>query len=205
MSKKGGDDGGAAQAAAAEQQRQDSIRAGTSSINSTFDGEFTPDFYNQRQQAYLDYANPQLDKQYSDAQKQLTFSLARGGNLDSSARATQESDLQRQYDTQSKSVADQALAYSNQTKNDVEGARGDLVTALNASGDATGAANNAIARADALSTPQAFSPLGQLFANFTAGLGTQAALEKASAASGGLVQPTYNTGLFSNSGAVKVS
>lgn len=169
-------------------------------------GQFNDEFFNKRQQAYLDYATPQLDDQYADAQKALAFSLARSGNSDSSVRAEKLGELQKLYDTNKQQVADQARAYSNQSRTAVEDARTNLIQTLNATGDAQGAANSALARASALASPDAYSPLGQLFSTFTSALGQQAALERASAYSGGAVKPRYNTGLFGgNPNAVSVS
>lgn len=203
-SKSGGN--AAAQARADEQARQQRIREGTTAIDTTFDGQFTPDFYEGRRKAYMDYAMPQLDQQHADATKELTFALARSGQLDSSTRADKESQLAKLFALNQQKVADDALGYSNQSKTAVEGARGDLVTMLNATGDAQGAANSAVARASTLTAPQQFSPLSQLFADFTSGLGQQAALEKAAYFTGGAVKPRYDTGLFSPSrSAVKVS
>lgn len=206
MGKKGGGgDGGASQARADEQERQAKIRGGTNEINGIFDSQFNDGFFEKQKQGYLEYATPQLNKQYGDAQKELTFALARSGNLDSSTRAAKEGDLSSMFATQDRAVKDQALSMSNDTRNSVESARSDLIRTLSATGDATGAANSALTRAGALSQPTAYSPLGQLFSNFTAGLGTQAALERANAMSGGAIKPRYDTGLFGNSGAVKVS
>jgi hypothetical protein len=174
--------------------------------SSTVAGQFTPDFYEKQKQGYLDYANPQVDKQFNDASKQLTFALARGNNLDSSAAATQSGDLQTQYGLQKQKVADDALSYENKAKSSVEDARSNLISNLNATGDAQGAVNSATARASALSQPAAYSPLTNLFSDFTAGLGTQAALEKANYYSGGATGARYQTGLFAPSvSAVKVS
>jgi hypothetical protein len=67
------------------------------------------------------------------------------------------------------------------------------------------AANSAISRSAILSQPAAYSPVGQLFADFTGALGTQAAAERAFAYGGG-PRPTFNTGLFGpRAGAVKVT
>lgn len=160
-------------------------------------GGFNDDFFDSRKQAYIDYATPQLEDQYSDAQKQLTYALARSGNLDSSARGEKVSELQKKYDLNKQKVADDALSYSNQARTSVEDARSNLVATLNATGDAEGAANQAMARAGVLSQPVAFNPLSQLFADFTAGLGTQAAQERANAVLGDKLYPVpYKTGLF---------
>lgn len=142
---------------------------------------FDDAFYDARRQAYLDYAMPQLEDQRSDAQRELTYSLARSGQLAGSTRADQSSELQKLYDIQSQSVADQALDYENQTRTNVEAARSDLIGTLNATGDATGAANSALTRAATLSQPTAYSPLTDLFGSYTSALGTAAAADRARA------------------------
>lgn len=179
-----------------------------SNVETTPSSGFNDAFFDKRKQAYIDYADPQLEQQYGDAQKELTYALARAGLLDSSVRAEKTGELQRQYDLNKQQIADQGLSYSTDARNNVEKARGDLVATLNATGDAEGAANSALARSSALSAPQAFSPLTQLFADFTNTLGTQAAFERATSMSqayGGAGAPSfgrYNTGLFGNSRSV---
>lgn len=204
----GGGKGGGGEAAAArqdEQERQQRIREGTSSINDTFDSQFNDGFFGNRRKAFLDYASPQLEDQYGDAQKELTFALARNGTLDSSVRGAKTGELQKKYDLNKQMLADQALASETDARNAVEDARSGLIVSLNATGDATGAANSALARASALSKPAAYSPLSQLFADFTGTLGTQAAIERANYYSGGQTGGRYSTGLFApNSGAVVV-
>ena len=166
-------------------------------------GGFGDDFYSGRRQAYMDYATPQLEDQYGKAQKELVFSLDRSGNLDSTARAEKMSELQRLYDIQKQQVADKALSFENQARNSVEDARANLISMLNVTGDAEGAASAALARSEALTAPTEYSPLSQLFVDFTNGLGVQAAQERSYAAGG--PTPRYNTGLFGNAGRVTVS
>lgn len=197
--------GGEAKAARrAEEKRQAEIRAGTTKINGIFE-QFDDGFYGDRQKAFMDYASPQLEDQYGDAQKQLTFALARNGTLDSSVRGQKTGDLQQSYDLNKQQISDQALASSTEARNATEDARANLIATLNATGDAKGAANSALARSSALSKPAAYSPLTNLFADFTSTLGTQAALERANYYSGGQTGSRYSTGLFApSSGAVKV-
>lgn len=177
-----------------------------SGVNTT-DG-FNDEYYGKRKQAYIDYASPQLEDQYANAQKELTFALARGGLLDSSVRGEKTAELQQKYDLNKQQIADQALSYETEARNSVEDARSNLIATLNATGDAQGAANSAIARASALSKPAAYSPLSQLFADFTSTLGTQAALERANMYAGSGVGASqigrYQTGLFTPAGAVQV-
>jgi hypothetical protein len=195
----------AAMARQAEADRQDKIRKGTRKVDQIFGDQFTDDFFTGRQNAFNEYAAPQLEDQFGDAKRQLTFALARNGTLDSTIRATKEADLQKEYDNNARAVSDKALAYGNEARGNVESSRADLIKMLNSTGDVQGSVNSALSRANTLSAPDAFSPLGPMFANFTAGLAQQAALERASHYSGGAVKPYFNTGLFANTGSVKVT
>lgn len=186
-----------------EAARQEKIRAGTQRIDSIFGNQFNDDFFTGRRQSYLDYANPQLQDQYAKAKEELTYALARSGTLDSTIRAQKEAELQKLYDQRAREIGDRALSYESDARNNVETARADLIRMLNATGDAEGAANSALTRAQALTQPDAYSPLEHLFTEFIAGLGTQAAQERAAALSGGAYKPPYSTGLFGVKGAVK--
>lgn len=200
--KSGGNE--AALARQEEQERQARIREGTSKINEVFDKQFTPEYFDGQRQRYINYAMPQVDQQRDAAGKELLFAMDRAGQTEGSARADLAGELQKRYDIQNQKVRDDALAFSTQGRTQVEGARGDLIATLNATGDATGAANSAISRASILSQPAAYSPVANLFADFTGALGTQAAAERAFAYGG--PRPTFNTGLFApRSGAVKVT
>lgn len=188
-----------------ESQFQRMLREGKLFKSVDTDGGFNEKFFDHRRQAFLDYANPQLEDQYGKAQKELTFALARSGTLDSSMRGEKAGELQKAYDLNKQQIADQAISYETEARNAVEDARANLVTMLNVTGDATGAANSAIARAQALSKPVAFSPISNLFADFTSTLGTQAAMERANYYSGGQTGARYSTGLFAPSSSAVVN
>lgn len=160
----------AAQQQATELARQQAITSGTQNINSTFDSQFTPTYYNNIKQGYLDNATPQLDDQYKTAQERLTYGLARSGQLDSSSAAKQAADLQKQYDDNAQSVAGNAQQIARTQQSNVEGARAGLISALNSTGNTAEATNSAAAQAAALSQPVPFSPLGQLFGATTSTL-----------------------------------
>jgi hypothetical protein len=194
----GKDDGAklAREARADEVARQGRIRAGTERVNDIFGKNFGDKFFTDRKNAFLNYATPQLSDQYADANKQLVYSLDRSGLTDSSARGEKYADLQKMYDLNQQKVADDALALEGQSRGQVEDARANLIQTLNATGDAEGAANSAITRSQALTKPAAFSPLENLFVDFTRTLGVQAAQERAQAASDGAYQARYDTGLF---------
>lgn len=167
-------------------------------------GGFDDAFYDKQRQAYLDFAMPQLEDQRGSAAKELTFALARGGQLGGSVRASKEADLQKTYDLQAQGVTEKALDYAAQSRTGVEGARADLVAQLNATGDASGAAAGAVARAKALSETPAYSPLVGLFSDFTSGLGTAVAADRARAYGFGAPETTGTTLYGPRNGAVAV-
>lgn len=178
-----------------EAARQERIREGTKSISDMFDAQFTPTFFENRAKSYVDYATPQLADQHKDAVKELTFALDRRGALDSSSRAGLEAELERRRALSEQEIKDKATDYKTAAQTGVEGARSNLITTLNATGDAESAVSSAQSRAAALSALPGYSPLSQLFVDFTSMLGTQAAAEKSFAYANG-PKPTFSTGLF---------
>jgi hypothetical protein len=167
-------------------------------------GGFDDNFFTGIRDSFTNFARPQLDDQMNEARKQLTFALARSGTLDSSTRGEQSADLQKKYDINLQDITDKARQFENDQRNSVEGARADLISTLQATGDAQGASQAALARAKTLSATPAYSPLGQLFQDSTAMLNQQAALERSYSLGFGN-RPRFNTGVFgAPSSAVKV-
>lgn len=158
------------------------------------EGAFGDAFFDGQRQRFVDYAMPQLEDQKREADKKLLFAMDRSGNTESSARAGLSGELEKRAGLQRQQVLDEGQNFANTTRTNVENARNDLVSMLNVTGDAQGAANSAMARAAALSRPTGFSPIGNLFADLTGGLATQAAAERAGAFGG--PKPRYDTGLF---------
>lgn len=166
-------DGGASRMAreqrSEEQARQARIRAGMGRIDQTF-ASFDEPFYADRAKAYVDYATPQIDRQADDARRQLIFALSRSGNLDSSAANRKNEELSRDVNEARVGAANEGQNTANRTRADVETARSNLVSMLNATGDADAASASALRQVQALSMPEGFSPLGQLFSNFLSGV-----------------------------------
>lgn len=188
-----------------ETARQGRIKDGTASINTAFDDQFDDGFFDDLGQSYVDFARPQVDEQAANARKKLTFALARNGTLDSSMRTTQNEDLTRDVNRGLQDVADKGREYSTSARTGVESSRSDLVSLLQSTGDNVGAANAALARAETLSRPPAYSPIGQLFTDYTAGLSQQAAFERAAALGYG-TPASSGAGLYApKRTAVKVS
>jgi len=183
---------------------EDAVGKGLYSGVETTQG-FNDEFFDGLSKSYVDFARPQLDEQAGKARNQLTFALARNGTLDSSMRSTQSADLQRSVDKEIQSITDKGREYATEARTGVEQARADLIANLTMTGDDVGTSNAALARAKTLATPPAYSPLGQLFTDYTAGLAQQAAFERAAALGYG-TPSRGGAGLFgSNKSAVKVT
>lgn len=197
MAKKGASNSGSEveQIRADEAARQERIRKGTADISSLFDSQFNDQFYTGRRDAYTDYALPQLADQSKDASKQLAFSLERRGALDSTSRASLGAELERQRALREAEIKSTASDYANTARSNVESARSDLVSTLNATGDNEAAVKGAQARATVLSQSPGYSPLVSLFSDFTNAIGQQAAAERAYYYGAG-PRPSVSTGLF---------
>jgi hypothetical protein len=183
----------AAETRAAEDTRQVEVNDGRARIDSTF-SRFDDGFYAGRERAYSDYYTPQLDEQYNDALKSLTFALADAGLLNSSVAAGRTGDLERDYARRRQEITSNAKGLANQTRGDVETARGELVQQLSATGDAQGVGNSAVSRAATLAAQPSFSPLAQVFQNTVAGIGAAQAAQGAGTTRRG-------TSMFSTTGA----
>jgi hypothetical protein len=190
----------------AEEARQNKIRGYETDINGRFDSMFTPDFYAKQENDYRNLYKPQLEDQFAKSQKDLTYWLADRGTLNSSVRGEKSADLTKLFDSGTRKINDSALSLSQQTKNNVANARSSLISdARNANPVDEPTVSSTMT---ALAAPQAgFSPpvptsggsdntFADMFGSFTSALGKQAALERASAYSGGMIKPAFNTGLF---------
>lgn len=169
--------------------REQRITSGRQAIDQNF-AKFDDNYYKGVQDSYTGYYQPQLDDQYGDARRALTLQLSRSGNLNGSAGARQIGKLTEAYNNNQALLGDRALAAVQAAQASVATNKSDLYNQLTASADPSAAANTAIARAQSLSTPQAYSPIGDLFSSF---LNTGAnAIQAERAGYTGL-----NTGLFS--------
>ncbi len=195
---------GSASAKTAAEQFAERVSGGGLYSGTQQSGGFNDAFYRNIRDGFTNYAMPQLNQQRDQAAKELTFSLDRSGQLAGSVRGQKTGELQKMFDLNEQQIRDQALAHENTARNNVENARADLIGMLNATGDNQQAVNSALSRSTILTQPQAYSPLGQLFTDFTSQLGGQAARERAEAASGGMYKAPFNTGLFGGTGQVTV-
>lgn len=149
-----------------EMARQARITEGNELIDQRFSG-FDENFYRGREQAFSDFAKPQLARQFNDAQGGLISSLSRRGLLNSSAGARQLGQLQEQRNTNLSDILSRARGHSNAARQDVQNQRLQLSGALNASADPSAAAGLAATAANALSSAPSFAPIGEVFSNLS--------------------------------------
>jgi hypothetical protein len=154
-----------------EEGRQARIKDGTGQINDIFSG-FGEEYYDDFRDTYLDYYQPQIDRQYGDAQDQLTYALTRAGTLKSTMAAEKFAKLGENYQDQRASTAANALSATSTLRGKTNSERSGLISLLNATGDADMAANEALSRSQQLfeEVPNV-SPLGPIFAGVSSGIG----------------------------------
>nr|KAK0390243.1 hypothetical protein QR680_019392 [Steinernema hermaphroditum] len=122
--------------------------------------------------AYNDYYMPQLQNQYSEANKNLTYDLARTGLLRSSAAADTQSDLARQNAENTamvKSQGDQGVAA---LKSKINSAKQNAINQLYSTENPEVAANQALSSIRTIQSEQpSYSPLGDIFKTAVVGMG----------------------------------
>lgn len=158
----GGQPDYAGEAARVEAQRQQRIAQGTQSINQIF-GSYGPEFYQQREKAYQDYAMPQLSQQYQQTRDQIGFNLANRGLTKSSAATKQWSDLFRNMQSAKQGVVDTGKEQAMQLQQRLDAAKGTLLNQLYQSADPGQAQQQAVSTAASVAAPSAFAPLANQF------------------------------------------
>lgn len=145
-------------------------------------GQFTDDFFTGLERNYLDYYLPQFTRQAEDADRGLRINLGRTGNLSSSYGAREMARLAEDKEMNRRRIIDESIKYGSDQRKGLEDTRGNLIGQLESGAGIENVAGQAAAQARAMTAPPAFSPLGDLFKNYTA------AVANASLASG---NPNY--------------
>lgn len=161
----GSSSGGADAAVAQQKAQQAAIQAATNQINKTFSG-FDNNFYNQRTQAYENYALPQLGQQLQQTQNQLGFKLAGQGLGRSSAAKQLGESLATETGVQKQNIANEALAQTNQLKQNIAQQQSNLISQANVANDPSSVATQALSTASSFNAPSSFPALGQAFSNW---------------------------------------
>jgi len=168
----------AAEARAAEERRQQRFQEGMDGIDRMFSqGEgtgvaFNDEFYNRRAQAYRDFANPQMQEQADRTQRELEYWLARRRLTNSSVAGERQRDFDLERGRAAQGIEMTAQDLVGQARGDVASARQQAVAALTASNDPSAALSVARERVGAINTPSAFNPVGNLFGNTMAMIGS---------------------------------
>jgi hypothetical protein len=116
------------------------------SITSQYDtgqktGGFNDDFYNAYKQKVLDYYNPDEQRQYEAAQRDLTYNLARAGTLQSSTAADKQGELAYNDALQKANIVANANTQEGNLKNQIQANKESLINQLYATEDPTLTAN----------------------------------------------------------------
>jgi len=162
----------AAQGRAQEDQRQGRLSEGTQAINRLFDPQqladgsysgFDDNFYNNYKKKYLDFYNPDIDKQYQNASEKTDFQLADAGTFDSNARAKNQAELVTQRDTAKGQIAAKANTAAGELKTQVGNQKTALLNQLYATENPDIASNQAINSVKTIqNTAPDLQPLGEI-------------------------------------------
>lgn len=139
------------------------------SITSQYDtgqktGGFDDAFYNDYKQKVLDYYQPDEQRQYDSAQRDLKYSLARAGTLQSSTAADKQGELAYNDALQKANIVTNANAQEGNLKSQIQANKQSLINQLYSTEDPTLTANLAqsSAAASRLQDPN-LTPAAALF------------------------------------------
>jgi hypothetical protein len=156
-------DGGAADA---EKARQANIQRGMSDIDQKF-SKFDDKFYNQRAEDYTKAQTPRMMEDFNTTKNNLTYALARSGNMNSSTGVNRNTSLNTTLADNESQIANNAQGQANDLRGKVATQKGQLVSELEASGDPAATAIQSNAAMSQLRAPSAIQPLGNMFADWS--------------------------------------
>lgn len=148
----------------AEKQRQKDVRQGQKNIEAAF-SQYDDDYYGGFKQDYLDFYNPQIEREYNTTRGKLFTGLLERGMGESTVGAHKLADLVRRRDEEFTNAANQATDAANALRSKVENEKTNLYTLNLASADPQAINSRALASSTALAAPQAYTPIGQIFAS----------------------------------------
>lgn len=146
--------------------RQGRIQQGMGAIDKTF-SKFDDNYFNDYFNKEMGMATPNITKQFTDANEQTLFGLARDGNLQSSAAGKLYGNVADRKNDALLNASSTASSSKNALRSEISGERGQLVNQLNATADPGAAASGAISSAAASSRPPTYSPITNIFSDLT--------------------------------------
>jgi hypothetical protein len=148
------------------QLKQQQLTDATTQINNSFD-QFDGNFYKNYGQQLMSFWQPDLDRQYGDAQRSVNYNFADTQPGGGSAPAEAMGRLKQAYDSAELSAQDNATSQSNQLHSSIEGQRSNLLSEANSSTDPGGVASSTAGQISSIPTQAPYSPLGDVFSNLT--------------------------------------
>ena len=161
-------------------KRERRIKKGMSDVESFFDGGyvdgeyyegFDDQFFDQRADAFEDYANPRATRQFKDAQEGLLYGLADANLLNSSAAVDDFGTLDRELTQARDDVARRGDNFADGAREAVAGQRANLTSLIQSTADPTAIRSQLGSVADVLNTADSYSPVGNFFEGTTRGIG----------------------------------
>lgn len=175
-------DGGAGREASRarneELARQGRIARASAETRQKFRDVFSDDYYAQELGAFQRAYEPDVKLQYKNAIEQMQAALMRAGLFDSSVRAKKEGEATEALAGARNEVTQRGLQAQANRKQDVAAAESNVIGQLVNTADTQAAFENAASAIRTQSSPTPTPMLGQLFTDLSAGLATQADLER---------------------------
>lgn len=169
-----------------ETNREAAIDNGQQTIDKSFAG-YNDDYYNGIKTNYINSQMPALDDQYQIAKDQLAYSLARGGNTNSSTAGYQSGQLAKNEAQQEEAISDNASDAANAQQQKITAAKTGLIGQVASAADSTGAnaaASQAAGNAASAGVTASVSPLADVFGGLTAAYGNVKNLQTQQALAG---------------------
>ena len=171
-----------------ELARQDRITKSVADIRGQF-GRFDDNYLKGVSSSYLDYYLPQFNEQAKEARRQTVFATPSAGTSAFARRAGQlETDIGRQ----EANIRSQAQQHAQTQKAKLANQEETLVSQAEGAGGIADAGARAASAADIASTPEPFSPLGQLFAAYTGNVANASLAERQGYAPTGIVPNIFS-------------
>lgn len=166
-------------ARAEERARNEQIAFGTQQIRNLFAKQFDDSYFDKLRDVGTERYTPEVNDQYEMSLRDLRAALLRSGISNSTAAVDMQRGLDEQRGKALQDIKSNVQGVVNQRRQQIANAELQTIGQLQASGDASAAAEQARSMINLNTKPEAWSPLGQVFTDVTAGLATQAELERA--------------------------
>lgn len=154
------------EAAAAQAQQTSNIAASRSAIDTAFGG-YDDSYYKNIADTVQNYYQPQLQNQFEDAQKALTYKFANQGNTQSTAYTGAQAKLNQANDIQTANVANKAADAATAAKEQVGTSKSNLYSEANTGADPASVNTDLNAENSRLKAyAPSLTPLGQVFTNY---------------------------------------